>query len=81
MTTIIEIGFGVFNPKGELEAVSLSKDEADFYAQNLSPKEGNTVRLNRTVENVTILVGSFDLSNENLFEVADRIRRRINERK
>ena len=81
MTTVIEIGFGVFNPKGELEAVSLSEGEANFYAENLSPKQGNAVMLNRKVEEVTILVGSFDLSDESLYEIADCIRRQINERK
>ena len=79
--TTIQIGYGVFNPKGELEAVSLLQSEALFYAENLSPKDNGKTRINRTVEEVTVLLGRFDLSDDNLIEIADKVRRHINERK
>ena len=46
--------YGVFNPKGELEAVEGTPAMADFTAVNLSPDKKNP---NRTVEPVTVIRG------------------------
>lgn len=52
--------FGVFSPKGELEAVESTQDGADAAAVNLSPGDGPRKTVNRKTAPVLIFCGSLD---------------------
>jgi CBS-domain-containing membrane protein len=68
--------FGVFNKRGELEAIESTQDAADISALNLSPKSDGRPQLNRTVRPVLVLDETVDLTADDI----DRIIRRVKER-
>lgn len=61
MTTTLHTHFyGVFSPKGELEAVEETYGQAEFVAANLSPTQDGRKVLNREIDRVLIIRGGFD---------------------
>jgi hypothetical protein len=72
MDGIVAGFFGVFSPKGKLEHVDGSEDAAKHTALAMSPKSGGAVRLNRTIQPVTILTLPFENALDQLFFIAMR---------
>jgi hypothetical protein len=72
----MDVFFGVYSPKGELEAVESTMSAAKEAAFNLSPGQGASKGVNRTVRPVLVLpYGSADELEQAFRDALDRVRR------
>lgn len=71
--------FVVINPRKEVEAISLEEWEAKQYAENLSPKSNGIPQINRTVEKATVLVGENPITDLDIDEVSQKVRKKIHD--
>jgi hypothetical protein len=71
--------FVVLNLKKEVEAISLEEWEAKQYAENLSPKSNGIPQINRTVEKAIVLVGKNPITDTDIEEISQKVRRKIHD--